>query len=352
MRKLTTLLIGIVLFLIIIVFYLWSKLIWISLLMLLIIDSFSTKIISNIIKKYFSVKFHTIVKYIYIIILPIFIIAFTRTLLFDYYYVPSSSMERTLFPGDYVIINKVKYGAKVPNHIENLSVFGKYLKTDTSKDEFYDLYRPLKGFSLYKLNNVVVFKSVENHNKFLVKRIIGMPSDTLKIVNSRILINNKLLDDKETYCYHYIDTTVTTNRIIKILSNKEYDLLEESYKRSLTKNIKKRDSNRLTLLFPNSYSQKWTRDNYGEIIIPSRGVNIPLNKNNIDLYKEIIRKYENKEIVINNDETISYTFKNNYYFVMGDNRHNSHDSRFFGFVPESYIQGKVIYIFSKSRIFD
>lgn len=352
MKKLTSILIGFVLFLIVIIFYLWSKLIWMSVLLLLIIDSFSTKIISKIIKKYFSIKLYTIVKYISIIILPVFIIIFTRTLLFDYYHVPSSSMEKSLFPDDYVVINKVKYGAKVPKHIENFPVFGKHLKMDTTKDEYFNLYRPLKGFSMYKREDIVVFKSVKNHNTFLVKRIVGIPSDTLKIVNSRVLINNKLLDANETYCYHYIDTTVTNNRIIKTLSNKEYDLLEESYKSTLAKYIKKRNSNSLTLLFPNSYLQEWTRDNYGEIIIPNKGMTILLNKNNINLYKDIIHKYEDKEIVINKDETLSYTFKNNYFFMLGDNRHNSHDSRFFGFVPESYIQGKVIYVFSKARFFD
>ena len=103
--------------------------------------------------------------------------------------------------------------------------------------------------------------------------------------------------------------------------------------------------------FPNNIRFNWNEDNFGPISIPKAGQTINITNDNYPLYKKIIKDYENNSIkkiddkyVINGIETPRYTFKQNYYWMMGDNRHNSADSRFWGFVPEDHIVGKALFI--------
>ena len=112
-------------------------------------------------------------------------------------------------------------------------------------------------------------------------------------------------------------------------------------------------------LFPSDSNFKWNRDNYGPLTVPKKGMNIDLNSSNISLYKKVIEVYEenrifitNSKIIINDTVCSSYTFKNNYFWIMSDNRHDFFDSRNFGFVPSKNIENKIDLVLFNLKIKD
>ena len=247
-------------------------------------------------------------------------------------------MERTLLPNDYVLVNKFLYGAKVPNYSSDIPVIGNFLKTNGTKST--DLYKSLKAFKVYSREDVVVFKSTDNQAKFLVKRIIGLPSDTLQIKGTEVYANQIKLAEKGNYTYNYLADKNQAFETYANLSNNEYNGLTTEEKSKLQKVNDSISSS--YFIFPSAKQNKWTRDNYGPLIIPSKGQEIKISSANYPLYKTIIKNFEDGSFKLKKGEERNYTFKNNYFFMLGDNRHNSIDSRSYGFIPESYIQGNVI----------
>ncbi len=142
---------------------------------------------------------------------------------------------------------------------------------------------------------------------------------------------------------------VSVTREISPVGQREF-----KYKYDQNRNIIKDYS----AIFPNNSKTKWNKDQIQDLYIPEEGKTVDITTDNIDLYKRIIEVYEGSEmgiennistsanqILLNNTPLTKYTFKQNYYWMMGDNRHNSEDSRYWGFVPETHIVGKPVFLF-------
>ncbi len=340
-----------------------------------------------------------------------------RTFLIEAYTIPTSSMEKSLLVGDFLFVSKISYGPKIPNtpiafpfvhhtlpwsktaksYVEwiklpyfrfagmgdvqrNDAVVFNYPAGDTvslrfqSNVSYYSLIRE------YGRNRVlndernfgkIVSRPVDKRENY-IKRCVGLPGDTIQIIDGNLYVNNKLEENPGTTQFKYLirtDGTMINQRILDtynitemqrtnmpgeyvfwISAEVSHELAALPNVLSVNRLIENADTRQLDI-FPNHEAYPWNIDNFGPLGIPYAGQTVTLNKQTLPLYERIITAYEGNELKLEGDRIFingvvadQYTFEMDYYWMMGDNRHNSADSRVWGFVPHDHVVGKAVFV--------
>lgn len=289
------------------------------------------------------------------------------------------------FPtGDTVAVNKQNPDYYTSCYFEGLSLLrSQHPDVTPSTEECYDAGREIVKAKTQEYGEVI-YRPVDRRENY-VKRCVGIPGDWIEIKNNQMIINGEKQEKTPGIQFNYFvqtDGTPLNSVLDKLeinledrmyIDNNQYaegikslgfdsnlplyhlPLSEATYNKLLITagvvKIQIETADQPGDVFPLGGGKSWTRDNYGPIYIPKKGAKLALNAYNFPIYERIIRVYENNTLevkngkyFVNGKETSTYQFKMDYYWMMGDNRHNSADSRYWGFVPEDHIVGRPVLV--------
>ena len=315
-----------------------------------------------------------------------------RWLFMEAFTIPTPSMENSLLVGDFLFVSKLHYGTRTPKTplqvpLTHQTIWGTNIPSYLDWIQLPQ-YR-LPGFSDVKSGDVVVFNyppelqhPVDLKTNY-IKRCIGTPGDKVEVRNAQVFLNGKPMvnpvrmedeyfvstttavnEDKvfrendisefSTYTETYNDTIPGNDEagyIVYTTTEKAAKLKEYDFVRDVRQVVAPQDISEPSL-YPSSPLIKWNRDNYGPITVPKEGVTVQMTPENVAFYGNVIKYYEGNEnvniadgkVTVDGKAIDGYTFKQDYYFMMGDNRHNSADSRYWGFVPMDHIVGKAVFV--------
>ena len=368
----------------------------------------------------------TIMSWIDAIVYALVLVYFLFLFVGQNYQIPSSSLEKTLLTGDFLWVNKVTYGPRVPQtplhfplaqntlpffncksyiehpqldyhrlkglrNVERMDIVvfnfpaGDTVALKMPNPDYYTLCQE-RGRDAVRNNKdifgEIIYRPVDRRDNY-VKRCLGLPGETLQIKDGIVYVDGKAVPQPKNVQYFYYvqtDGTYIDENLFEELgiSMEDRHVVADGYVLPLTADMKKTlegkpfvvgiqriqpDPGETIITYPVGVDYGWTHANYGPIWIPKKGAKIDLTVENLPLYERCIRNYEcntlevkGNQILINGEPATSYTFKMDYYWMQGDNRDNSLDSRYWGFVPEDHIVGTpsiILISFDKDhRLFD
>lgn len=344
------------------------------------------------------------------IVFAVFAAAFIRMFLLEAYKIPTPSMEGSLLVGDFLFVSKAHYGIRTPMTVAMFPLLHNTLPITGSESylekpslpyfrlpalETIDRNEPIVfnwpvGDSVYLsptrsytaqqvrtnadvanqvINAKLVTRPIDKKDHY-IKRCIAIAGDSLEIRDRQVYVNGQPVKNPKhmQFMYKIESTGLNWSKVadmgIAVPNNKlgPYFLDEEQVAKlrqmDPNANIELVDVSGFSAgLFPHDEKHfKWTVDNYGPIYIPKKGATVALTPETIALYRRVIDVYEgndykeeNGQFIINGQPATTYTFKQDYYWAMGDNRHNSEDSRAWGFVPHDHIVGKPLFIWFSTK---
>lgn len=297
-----------------------------------------------------------------------------RTFFFDLFRIPTPSMEKSLLVGDYLFVSKIHYGTRTPMTL-GVPFTPFYVR------DFRLPHTRFPGFTKVDRGDAIVFNlppddDLIDRKTHYIKRVVGLPGERLAIADKVVSVDGNALPLHENM-QHYWDVRKSDPRMhlsgaaLRELGVTDFQTTPDmsvvrvqatpaaaeaiaswSWVDRVEPSIAQdREGYYDMAMYPRG--RGYTPDNFGPVMIPAEGISIPLTQENWDVYAPVIARYEGHAVRQTSDggfevdgaPATSWTFRQDYYFVMGDNRDNSEDSRFWGFVPMDHIVGKAVLIY-------